>query len=117
MSLEPSSHDLPSPDHKPNGGFGPNNSAYKRAKLLRLGMVEEIVVELGGKVTSVDRQILIRAVELLHTRSFDQTAKIRGVNAGNRIINQLRVKYANAKSAENPFDTYVALQAAERAKP
>jgi hypothetical protein len=54
----------------------------------------EIAGELGGDLTAADRMLLHRAVELLTRKSRSHTDAVRLVNAGSRIINQLRAKYA-----------------------
>jgi hypothetical protein len=71
------------------------NPAGSRGRLSKRAMMQaEITTELGGHLSAADQIMLEPAVELLSRRPQSHNEAVRLVNAGSRILGQLRAKYA-----------------------
>jgi hypothetical protein len=80
-------------DRGRDGRFCRDNNARRSGAEKRAAMEAEIAAELGGNLSAADMLLLRRSVELLTKRPRGHTDAVRAVNAGSRVIAQLRQKY------------------------
>jgi hypothetical protein len=89
-------------------GFVKGKSGNPRGSRLaierRAAMLADLERECGRPITGTDRVMAERGIELLTRRPRSHDEAVRLVNAGSRIIGQLRAKYAKPvpKSARLP---------------
>jgi hypothetical protein len=119
MQPNPQPNDQPRRRRGPGRPFRPGKSGNPLGGRLmiekRAAMQAEITAELGGQLSATDEMMLQRAVELLTRRPQSHNEAVRLINAGSRIIGQLRAKYAKREPSGSSLAEYLASLPAEEA--
>jgi hypothetical protein len=97
--------------NKQRRGFQPGHSGNPHgARLMierRAKMLADLERECGCAIVGTDRVLAERAVELLTRRPHSHDEAVRLINAGSRIIDKLRVKYAKREPERRPLAAYL----------
>jgi hypothetical protein len=81
------------PDHDSRGHFRSGNTAWLRKQAAKRKMVAELQRELG-RISTADHALLVRAVDLLHSKPRSPNDQTRALNVADRLLRSLRQKYA-----------------------
>jgi hypothetical protein len=99
-------------------GKSGNPSGWRLIVERRTAMMADLERELGGPIIGTDRVLAERAVELLTKKPRSHDEAVRMVNAGTRVLNGLRDKYARHDKSARPDEQLADwLRATQRGSP